>query len=454
MTMNVSINFPDQEYRHRITYIAQFLNEHPLKPVACQLSCNNPGAEIQINYYPYNGEKANWTILRQNLIFNKTIVSTNQLHANIYRFDHEILYSVESHGSTGDRSFLVDRVFQFDLIETLFFHLSRYEEFHCTPSQWDQWDMMKASEQFLVRNSLQRIPVVDQLVRAFFKALELEPLERPTSYSMTHDIDVLFKFQNPYRFARASLRSVLDKRGWQWHRRVLKSYYQTITKQSKDPYDNFDWMLTEHANFEKIIYFMTGGITRHDNFYKIRSSAAQKYLEMAQRRGYWIGLHPSYATPANSRLFTREKKRLEKASNGPIHHSRQHFLHFDFTETPKILDQNDIQVDATMGYQDLIGFRCGTGFRYRFYNLASDKPTNFHELPMVVMDGALLDESGQDLDRSKILLQTFLDNNAKNTHITFNFHNTIFDHTKRDADTLKKLYLDLTDLMAKHNPTQ
>lgn len=185
---------------------------------------------------------------------------------------------------------------------------------------------------------------------------------------------------------------------------------------------------------------MAGGKTRYENFYKIEQPKVLKIIEQAKELGYEIGLHPSYLTWKNKAMFQQELTHLEKVVGEKVRHSRQHFLHCSFAETFDILEDLGIENDSTLGYQNLIGFRCGTGFDFHLYNFKKEQAYGFKETPMIVMDCALLAMTNNEVLSAEQLLKYFLNQNKFNTKITFNFHNHIFDEAKLDNDAMKHLY--------------
>lgn len=434
--MIVNVHTDHQDFKNEVAYVMLFLQNHPLKPKHVDITMDNVEADTHIFYTSEKSE--NFWIPRQNVLFSEHILSSSNLHANVYVQAGTFIYSVEKDQKT-KATFIENQCFGFDIIESIFFYISRYEEYHCTDNLKDQWGMMHEQHHFAVRKGLYHTPIVDVMVVAFFNALGIEVEDRPTLYAMTHDIDVLAKFKNTSRKLRSTLRSSLDH-GLQGLTKASKYIAKVNSGEIKDPYDTFDYLFTPQAFDRKFCFVMAGGETKHDNYYDIQSEEARAMIQLAKARGYEIGLHPSYNAGYKANLFTSEKAALENQVSNNIQYSRQHFLRYDFPRTSDIIENNEIQMESTLGYQRLIGYRCGTGFPYSLYHFEKRKPYTHKELPMVIMDGGLLDEADQDLNKAKKMLHDFLFKNQYNTYVTFNFHNTIFDPLKRDVDVMKEIY--------------
>lgn len=108
------------------------------------------------------------------------------------------------------------------------------------------------------------------------------------------------------------------------------------------------------------------------------------------------------------------------------------------------MKDDGIRFDSTLGYPDLVGFRCGTGFEYSLYDFANENISDIREIPLIVMDGSSLQfQCNEDSDCFKKDLYEFLLRNKFNTHITFNFHNSIFDDSLKSRVGLIAIYRDL-----------
>jgi len=425
--------------RNHILYVLGFLNEHPLLPQGNHFALNDPNAKLDIIYG--EADSGDYCIPAQELIFTDKVISNSDLFCNEFSSNSRNIYSLES-VKKAPGPFLKHKTFGFDIIETIFFHISRYEEYHCSPSNRDKWDMMWEKQHILVREDLYHIPVIDHLVFSFFDSIGLHPIKHKTTYSLSHDIDVIQKFKNPYRIFRSSIRALLDN-GVSGFLNHLNHVVAVKRNTQKDPYDTFEFLLIDSSTNQfkqKVLYLMAGGLTDKDNHYQINDDKITSVIAKAQQLGYEIGLHGSYATHHNGKQHETEMAHLAKASGKAIRSNRQHFLHFDFHHTPQILENSGIQIDSSLGYQRLVGFRCGTGYPYRLFDFITKRGYSWKELPMIIMDGALLNEAGDRMDKAEELLDRILAINQSNTHITLNVHNTIFDPSKRNAEQMKALY--------------
>ena len=439
--------YPKGLLRHRLSYVIDFLNWHPLCPQNIEIKImtkeawqesNAPRWSIHYGEKPFFSKNA-YYIPAQALFFFKKIQDTASFFANAYLFETFQLFAVEK-TTQKPRPFLIEKNFGFDLIESIFFHISRYEEQYCPTSQWDKYDMMQEDKQFLVRHHIHQKPVVDVLVYCFFQALGFLPKKSTTIYQMSHDIDSVWKLPSFYKLLRANARLLLDGNNLTDVWRLTQRYIDIKRGKANDPHDVFDWFLSSNSKVKKVLYLMAGGKTNYEGFYPIDHPYVKRIIEKAKNLGYDIGLHPSYLTWKNGDMFQRELKRLEDRVGEKIQKSRQHFLHFSFEQSPNILEQASIKNDSSLGYQNLIGFRCGTGFDFYPYHFGEERACHFTERPLVVMDCALLTANKHDIEKVQQSLYHFLRQNHFLSQITFNFHNHIFDDTKSYGMGMKKIF--------------
>ncbi len=420
-------------FQKRIDYVLKFIEQHPL--IQGKISfCREKETACDLKMYYGMEQKDAFYIPSQKAIFSNVLPAFDQFSINRYAFDLMQVYAIEQKQSS-EQDFIDGNNFQFDLIETIFFHISRVEEYFCKSSELDQHERMHSKHQLLVRYQLHQIPVVDHLVFAFAKAIGLDVESQPTRFRMTHDIDFIEKKNGLLGQLRTVAAAVLKMRDLQRAKRVLED-------KAKNPFDTFDWLMLKNVKMEKVIYFLMGGTSKYDSHYELNDPTTQKAFRLAKKRGYKIGIHPSYNTWKDPEMMAQEKIKLEKAIGSEIDISRQHYLRFSFKETPAILEKLGIKEDSTIGYGDRIGFRCGTGFPYYLYDFKNEKAHSFLEVPLVFMESALLEETSFNAETLEKLWKDFLSKNSENTMVTFNFHNSRFYDAALSGIRLKELYLE------------
>ena len=143
------------------------------------------------------------------------------------------------------------------------------------------------------------------------------------------------------------------------------------------------------------VYWKTSGKGKFDSGYDISSAAVSKVVRNLRNRGVRQGIHPGYDTFRNPQLIRGEAKRLSRVLGEQVLDGRQHYLRWDH-ETWHHYEAAGLVCDSTLGYADDVGFRAGTCVPYRPWLFSSNRESTVVEIPLLVMDQALLRLSVRD----------------------------------------------------------
>jgi hypothetical protein len=106
--------------------------------------------------------------------------------------------------------------------------------------------------------------------------------------------------------------------------------------------------------------------------------------------GFDIGLHGSYYSATSDGVLAAEKHRLEAATGLSLTSTRQHYLHWDATITPRLQAAAGFTADTTLGYNRNVGFRAGTSLPHFLFDLGTGSALDLLEVPLIVQEGPLL----------------------------------------------------------------
>jgi len=412
----------------RLEYVIQFIQLHPLCPNGVLLSLNNPTTDsISINYGNIQANSQNYIIKAQNAFFNKNrIFNINEYFLNTYYYGQQQLYGIEIIEKSGD--FIHNNTFQFDVFESIFFQITRYEEFYASEDTFNKAGWLDEKYHIIIKSKLNEFPIVDQLVKKFFEIILNIEIKKRTTYDMTHDLDILYRFNNKMSYFKSLAANLYYRRGiWEFFQ-VIFFGLKSIIHKTNDPYDTFEKILLADNQFiRKTLFFMSGGNTTFDNLYDIQHPYIKKIIEIAKNRGYNIGIHPSYNAGFDEDIYKKELNLLEQIAENKIDKNRQHWLRFSWKTTPLIWKNNGIKYDFTIGYNQHIGFRCGTGFPFNMYDFENEKAFDWLEVPLALMDSSVKHFVRNNGGSIISLVKGFFSKNKQNTHISMNFHNSNFD---------------------------
>jgi hypothetical protein len=423
----------------RIQYILDFLKEHPvLQPLnitwILNSTTNSPLTSSDIHIYYGVGQPkqpCNFVIQPLLALIGAQPSSKKTWIMQPYYLQNKAIYSVELEKKQAISPFLLPQndytemqYFGFDWLATLFFHLSRIEEY--APETTDDIGILPGEQLLCYRSGLHQRPLVDELVVALGEILTKSTPQLVSPVVASHDLDTLQLFNDKFNLARYLLGSAVRYKTIRQWPSIIADYMQVKSGKKSDPADTFDWLLDQNHAAQKFLFFGTGRPTKFDHFPDLNSSRMKTIRDQARQKGFQLGFHPSFNTWKNLDLWQQEQQIMADWQDAPIRHSRQHFLRFSFPETADILEQSGIETDSTLGFRHQIGFRCGTGFPFHLYHFKAERAYQWKEIPLIVMDIGLLRAAHYQGKHLLSAWHQFLSTTQYNTQININFHNPIF----------------------------
>ena len=282
-----------------------------------------------------------------------------------------------------------------DVIAGTFFMLSRYEE--TVAGGFDKYGRFQASDSVGFKEGFLGRPIVDEyagLVRRFFEeagarlpAAAAWPGGRQHAACLTHDVDTLRKYSWTPPLRRAA-RSPLRLAALLWdfaavHLRLREDTYATLNDVRR---------AEEARGLRGSYYFLVGARgPSHPNVGPHRSAAAEKAVNDLLAAGHEVGIHPGYFTWRDLELTRSEKREVERMTGDPVAGGRQHMLRWKAPDTWRLWNDLGLEYDSTLTFADHEGFRCGTSWPFRAFDVTTGEVLDLWELPLTVMDNSLSD---------------------------------------------------------------
>jgi hypothetical protein len=277
-----------------------------------------------------------------------------------------------------------------DLISSIFFMLSRLEEYTDSPKDAHGRYPYSASAAF--RFGFIDLPIVDLYVKILQYWLEaMTHSEIPKTHqfriSISHDIDHISLFKPMFKGITTLAKDVvrLNTRNLQNDLGVLFGTYEdpfyfgikTLAKQSA----KFD--------FSSTFNIMAASPSLYDAGYSLSSPIAKEVFNLLINKGHKIGLHASYYSLNKPDKLLKEKFKLENSYGQNVDIVRSHYLRLK-TPTSWIEWQAvGIKRDTSYGFSEHEGFRCGTCFPFQHFDINKDKSMDIVEEPLIIMDTTL-----------------------------------------------------------------
>ena len=292
-----------------------------------------------------------------------------------------------------------------DIIGSIFFMLSRYEEV-VMPDR-DNHDRFPASASLAQKAAFLDRPIVDEYVELLWACMKhLWPqLKRKTRQGQVHvtcDVDQPFdigavRFLN---FVRSFGGDLLKRRNACLA--VKRAYNLFASRRGDyrfDPCDTFDWYMDvcERHGRQGVFYFIpenTAG--ENDSYYALTEPRILSLIHKLSEHGHEIGVHGSYNSYQDAAQLAKERQCMiaacEKAQvqHVSIRGNRQHYLRWDTSQTPDYLDAAGFEYDTTGSFADAPGFRYGTSHSFSMWSWQKQAPLKIRQLPLVLMEVSVI----------------------------------------------------------------
>jgi len=265
-------------------------------------------------------------------------------------------------------------------------------------------------------------PVVTELMQLLWRAIDQvaaaggTPLERrgawPAGHEfavlLSHDVD-LWRKRTARQLAKELLRSATapGRLG-----AVARAFCR-----GPDPWSDLDAIadLEQARGMHSTFFLLPGrpdrqaGGVRVVGGYGADAGAVEATARRLVARGWEVGLHGSFDSFRSADALAAERQDVEALAGAPVTGCRQHFLRFDRLQTWRRQVEAGLRYDASLGYHDVDGYRCG--FSYPFHPFDGEE-LPLLELPLVVMDGALLERQGLGAEAAWQRVRGYLERTA------------------------------------------
>ncbi len=244
------------------------------------------------------------------------------------------------------------------------------------------------------------------------------PENKKFAVCLTHDIDDIYLPNSHKLLYTLSYIKNLD-----FNR--LKKIWNN--RKELSPYLNFKEImkLEEKYNAVSSFYF----ISTDKDILRFRYNIEDIKPELGEivDKGCEVGLHGGYYAYCDLKEIEKEKILLEKALGKNIIGYRNHYLMFKVPDSWKLLAMAGFKYDTTFGYNDMMGFRNGLCHPFEPFDLKLNKEIDILEIPLTIMDIALLGFSKSYDEKWRIAKQLIDTVENYNGVLTLLWHNIAFN---------------------------
>ena len=269
----------------------------------------------------------------------------------------------------------------------------------------------------------------------FLKAITNKP-NRQSKIFLTHDIDKLYwSFHHDGFWALKRGRFDI----------ILKLiFFEIVGRQEWKNVDKIMAIEDEHDVRSVFFWLVNKGKVNKLEFnadYSVKSQTVQRFMSMAHEMGFENGIHKSISDDS----FEIEIDKLGFQPLGNRYHHLKFNLPVDF---PKI-ERSGLKLDCSLGFAEKYGFRNSYGLPVRMFNPIEERPYNFVQASLHLMDNTFRFYNGIGPGETWKRMLDFLEKNNHNSVITILWHNTFF--TRYKFGGYIKCYKNLLDYMRENN---
>jgi len=328
-----------------------------------------------------------------------------------------------------------------DIIGNAFIFLSRIEELN---SNHDKLNRYQYKNSLADRFDIITRPIVNEYIEFLKDAISF--LDSSIIFQkyyfdvmLTHDIDLIKRWT-----IKHLLKHSIVNLGKKNYLNGFKEFMESRKNNKKDPYYNFDQIteLSNNYNISSLFLFMCLEKDEFEFLYSL-NEVEEPINNILKSKNHKIGIHPSKITYNNHENSKREINRLSKKIKRKIEYSRQHYLMFDVKKTWNILNANDIKYDLTLGYPEMIGFRCGICYPFKVFDIKTKSKLDLVEIPLIMMDVTLTNymKINETKELNEIIVRVINQVKKHNGVLNLIWHNnSYYDYLgSSNEDLLKKI---------------
>lgn len=275
----------------------------------------------------------------------------------------------------------------FDLFAFVFYLLARYEEY--LPHVPDLHGRFKDEDAWVVKNNIHEIPIIDRILFIIKPLIEnklvIQLKNNELNEIISLDIDQINTFKQKGLFRQIFS---LSKNLILLNLNIVNQQFKILFRLKKDPFYVFDaefwlnskkpllffWLISDYGKFDKNIHW------KKSDYLK----AVNEVISFSE-----IGLHPGYECLEHPKNLEMEKSRLQLLSRKEIKKARFHFLRYTLPHSYEKLMEQGFEADYSCGFNRKVGFRAGTAYDFKFYNVLEETIYEFRVFPFAYMDVAL-----------------------------------------------------------------
>jgi len=284
--------------------------------------------------------------------------------------------------------FKTDGNFPFDIFAAVFYLLTRYEEY--LPHERDMYGRYAHTNSIAFKEGFLSLPLINLWIREFKKILQqknpsYDPHASLFKFIPTYDIDIAYAYLH---------KPILNNIGG-FYKDLLAGKWKQMAERAnvfsgwkKDPFDTYQWLDELHEKYNLNPYYFFLLAEKRKGYDKNISPHTKGMQQLIQQHAsqYEIGIHPSWQSGNDAHTLRKEITMLQSITANPVIRSRQHYIRMNLPQTYRLLIENEIEEDHSMGYGSINGFRASAASPFYWYDLEKEQQTTLLVRPFCYME--------------------------------------------------------------------
>jgi hypothetical protein len=304
----------------------------------------------------------------------------------------------------------IDSVISYDMFAAAFYLVTRYEEYF--PFTRDRFERFELRSSIFSNTDLIELPLVniwtEQIIKIIRKTFpELQTTNQSFKTTITIDIDQAYAFlyKGIPRLAARWFKGLLS--GSTEESRLL---IDVLRGRKHDPFDSYAYLRQQQAKYKvPFIFFLNlGAYSKYDKNISANAPPMKQLVDWLKKYAE-LGIHPSFYTNQKHPLLKKEIDQLSTLLNEPVTKSRQHYLRLFFPGTYRLLIEQGIKEDYSMGYAGNPGFRAGICSSFNWFDLQKNEATSLRVYPITWMEGSFGEDLQMRPDEAWIKMKQLID---------------------------------------------
>lgn len=258
----------------------------------------------------------------------------------------------------------------FDILSASFYLLSRYEEY--LPHLKSEHNRYPAEESLAHKNQFLELPLIDIWVKRFRKLLvqkypDLVFKEKGFRQLSVVEVSSTFAYKH-----RDILRTLIGFSSdfFSLNFSKITTRFLTLMGLRRDPYDNFDELITFHKENQipSLFFFLLTELSVFDRGISPNVTAYRTLIKMIADYDA-VSVLASYNACYDVPKLKAEREEMIEIINRPVKRIRMSYNRLIIPETYENITDAEYNEDYTMGYFSHPGFRASTCTPFYFYDI-------------------------------------------------------------------------------------